>query len=60
MFVGLWVWWVFIEESVGLWMQQDAMLCCWFAMGLIEEELVEEGREEMAKHCVRERQSIGR
>ena len=48
MFVGLWVWWVFIEEFVGLWMRHDTMLCCWFAMGLINEELVEEGKEEMA------------
>ena len=37
------------------------MLCRWIAVGLIEEELVEEeGREEMAEHCERERQSIGR
>ena len=28
----------------------DAMLCCWFAVGLIKEELVEKGREEMAEH----------
>ena len=28
----------------------DAMLCCWFVVGLIEEELVEKGREEMAEH----------
>ena len=28
----------------------DAMLCCWFAVGLIEEELVKKGREEMAEH----------
>ena len=28
----------------------DAMLCCWFAVGLIEEELVEKGRGEMAEH----------
>ena len=27
-----------------------AMLCCWFTVGLIEEELVEEGREEMVEH----------
>ena len=62
MFVGLWlwwVWWVFIEESVGHWMRHGALLCYWFAMGLIQKELVEEGREEMAKHRVRERQSIG-
>ena len=44
-------------------MQCDVMLCCWFAMGLIkeelvEEELVEEGREEKAEHRDRERQSI--
>ena len=26
------------------------MLCCWFAVGLIKEELVEEGREEKAEH----------
>ena len=39
----------------------DTMLCCWFAVGLIEEVLVEEeGKEEMAEHCERERQSIGR
>ena len=31
-------------------MRCDAMLCCWFAVGLIEEELVEKGREEMAEH----------
>ena len=36
------------------------MLCCWFAMGLIKEELVEEGREDMADHRGRERQSIAR
>ena len=110
MFVGLWVWWVLIEESmamglmrstangspflgcrgwmwvicvksvvwgrrsilrkkmsVGLWVwwafRCDAMLCGWFALGLIkeelvEEELVEEGKEEMANHCERERKSI--
>ena len=34
------------------------MLCCWFVVGLIEEELVEEGREEMVEHRERERQSI--
>ena len=34
------------------------MLCCWFVVGLIEEELVEEGREDMANHHERERQSI--
>ena len=28
--------------------------CCWFTVGLIEEELVEEGREEMAEHRVLE------
>ena len=28
----------------------DAMLCCWFSVSLIENELVEKGREEMAKH----------
>ena len=32
-----WVWWVF---------SCNAMLCCWLAVGLIEEELVWEGREE--------------
>ena len=37
-----------------------AMLCRWFAMGLIKEELVEEGREDMADHRGRERQSIAR
>ena len=37
------------------------MLCCWFAVGLIEEVLVEEeDKEEMAEHCERERQSIRR
>ena len=54
MSVGLWVWWAF---------RCDAMLCGWFALGLIkeelvEEELVEEGKEEMANHCERERKSI--
>ena len=44
----LWVWWVFIEQSVVF--RCDAMLCCWFAVGLIEEELVEKGREKMAEH----------
>ena len=34
------------------------MLCCWFAMGLIEEELVKEGRVEKVEHHERERQSI--
>ena len=39
------------------------MLCFWFAVGLIEEELVKEelakeGRQEMAEHRERERQSI--
>ena len=47
MSVGLWVWWVF---------RCNAMLCGWFAVGLIKEELVEEGREEMADH--RERESL--
>ncbi|KAK9987758.1 hypothetical protein SO802_027997 [Lithocarpus litseifolius] len=47
MSVGLWVWWVLIEESVGM--------VSWFAVGLIEEELVEEGRacilvKEKAEH----------
>ena len=28
----------------------DVMLCCWFSVSLIENELVEKGREEMAKH----------
>ena len=51
MSIDLWVWWVF---------RCDVMLCCWFAVGLIEEklveeELVEEGREEMADHRERER-----
>ena len=36
------------------------MLCYWFGMGLIEEELVEEGREDLANHHERKRQSIGR
>ena len=37
----------------------DVMLCYWFVVGLIEEELVEEeGIEEMAEHCEREMQSI--
>ena len=54
MSVGLWVWWAF---------RCDAMLCGWFALGLIkeelvEEELVEEGKEEMANHRERERKSI--
>ena len=44
----LWVWWVFIEQYVVF--RCDAMLCCWFVVGLIEEELVEKGREEMAEH----------
>ena len=44
-------------------MRCDAMLCGWFALGLIKEELVkeelvEEGKEEMANHHERERQSI--
>ena len=47
MSVGLWVWWAF---------RCDAMLCGWFAVGLIKEELVKEGREEMADH--RERESL--
>ena len=34
------------------------MLCCWFAVGLIEEELVKEGRVEKVEHHERERQSI--
>ena len=34
----------------------DVMLCCWFAVSLIEKELVEEGREEMAEHRERERE----
>ena len=60
-FVGLWVWWVFIEESLGFQIRCYVMLCCWFAVGLIEEELVEEkGKEEMVEYCERERQSIGR
>ena len=33
----------------------DAILCCWFVVGLIKEELVEEGREEIVDHCERER-----
>ena len=36
------------------------MLCGWFALGLIKEELVEEGKEEMANHREREWQSIRR
>ena len=52
------VWWVLIEESMGLYVMQcfvvglpcDAMLCCWFAVGLIEEELVKEGKEDKAEH----------
>nr|POF16035.1 hypothetical protein CFP56_45024 [Quercus suber] len=36
------------------------MLCCWFAVNLIEEELVEEGREDMTDNRERGRQSIGR
>ena len=56
--VGMGVWWVLIEESMGLYVMQcfvvglpcDAMLCCWFAVGLIEEELVKEGREDKAEH----------
>ena len=28
----------------------DAMLCYWFAAGLIKEELVEKGREEIAEN----------
>ena len=28
------------------------MLCCWFAMGLMKEELVEEGREEKAENWI--------
>ena len=40
------------------------MLCCWFVVGLIkeelvEEELVEEDSEEKAEHRERERQCIG-
>ena len=52
MYVGLWVWWVWLV------LRCNAMLCCWFVVGLIEEELVEEGREEMVEHRERERQSI--
>ena len=37
----------------------DAMLCCWFVVGLIEEELVEKGREEWQSIMKGERQSIG-
>nr|POE50397.1 hypothetical protein CFP56_35570 [Quercus suber] len=40
MSAGLWVWWVLIEESVGM-----VGMVSWFAMGLIKEELVEEGKE---------------
>ena len=53
----LWVWWVFIEQSVVF--RCDAMLCCWFVVGLIEEELVEKGREEWQSIMKGERQSIG-
>ena len=35
------------------------MLCCWFVVGLIKEELVEEDSEEKAGHRERERQCIG-
>ena len=41
MYVGLWVWWVF---------RCDAMLCNWFVVGLIKEDLVE-----MADHREREK-----
>ena len=34
----------------------DAILCCWFAVSLIEKELVEEGKKEMAEHRERERE----
>ena len=34
----------------------DAMLCCWFVVGLIKEELVEKGKEEMAEN--RERRNV--
>ena len=39
MSAGLWVWWILIEESMGI-----VSMVSWFAVGLIEEELVKEGR----------------
>ena len=54
----MWVWWVLIEESVVMVGRCLQMICYWFAVGLMEEELVEEGRRCILVFGERKGQSI--
>nr|POE93987.1 hypothetical protein CFP56_35785 [Quercus suber] len=44
-----WVWWVFRCVAMRCFAVHLPWVC-WLAVGLIEEEMVEEGREEKAKY----------